>query len=40
MKTLTVEDETWETLTILKVKGKYSTMDELLKSLIPKEVKA
>jgi predicted CopG family antitoxin len=34
MKSITVEEETWETLTLLKVKGKFSSIDELLKSLL------
>jgi hypothetical protein len=34
MKSINVEDKTWETLTIMKVKGKYSTMDDLIAELI------
>lgn len=34
MKTINVEDSTWETLAIMKVKGKYANMDELIKALI------
>jgi len=34
MKTLNVEDETWETLTIMKIKGKFSTIEDVIKDLI------
>jgi hypothetical protein len=34
MKTVNVEDTTWETLVMMKIKGKYANMDELLKALI------
>jgi predicted CopG family antitoxin len=34
MKTINVEDETWETLSIMRVKGRFANMDDLIKSLI------
>jgi predicted CopG family antitoxin len=34
MKTINVEDETWETLALLKIKKKTSSFDELLRYLI------
>lgn len=34
VKTVNVEDSTWETLIIMKAKGKYANMDQLIKSLI------
>ena len=34
MKTVNVEDDTWETLILLKVKKKAASMDELIKSLV------
>lgn len=37
MKSITVEEKTWETLTLLKVKGKFSSMDKLLNSLVNHE---
>jgi hypothetical protein len=40
MKTLNVEDTTWETLAIMRVKGKFASMDELIKSLIVNQKEA
>lgn len=37
MKTIQVEDETWETLVLRKVRGKYSSFDQLIKDLLTKE---
>ena len=36
MKTIQVEDETWETLVLRKVRGKYSSFDQLIKDLLNK----
>lgn len=35
-KTITVKDETWEKLTIKKVKEKFKSLDELINALLEK----
>lgn len=37
MKSINLEDKTWETLTIIKIKGKFSNMNDLIKYLIENE---
>jgi len=36
VKTITVTDETWEKLTIKKVKEKFKSLDELINNLLEK----
>jgi len=37
VKTITVKDETWEKLTIKKIKEKYKSLDELINYLLEKD---
>jgi predicted CopG family antitoxin len=39
MKTLTIKDETWEKLTLMKIKGKFKTLDEVIRYLLDIEKK-
>jgi predicted CopG family antitoxin len=36
VKTITVKDETWEKLTIKKIKEKFKSLDELINYLLEK----
>lgn len=37
MKTITLKDETWEKLTIKKIKEKWSSLDAMINALLKKE---
>lgn len=37
VKTITVKDETWEKLTIKKIKEKFKSLDELINCLLEKD---
>ena len=34
MKTITIQDSTWEKLSILKIKSGYNSMDEMIYDII------
>lgn len=34
MKTITIQDKTWEKLSVLKIKAGYDSMDEMIYDLI------
>lgn len=36
VKTITVKEETWEKLTIKKIKEKFKSLDELINALLEK----